>query len=165
MKDCLSFLFSGPCFTGWKYHYDKFQKNHFYKRWREYHLKRSSFVAQGDKCHRRGGNQAKELHIIFYKQRFFSTQPQCCLTFLQTELQMLLRCCLIHITIIIMRHSLYLVAIFVPMSRPMSINVISLWSVFNFQPHFHFHQSYNLIKTDALGFCAFFGISPTIFGL
>ena len=46
---------------------------------------------------------------FFYNQRFFSTQPQCCLTFPWIELQMLLRCCLIHITIIILRHILHLV--------------------------------------------------------
>ena len=45
---------------------------------------------------------------FFHKQRFFSTQPQCCSTFLWIELQMLLRCCLIHISIIILRHFLYL---------------------------------------------------------
>ena len=45
---------------------------------------------------------------FFYKQRFFSTQPQCCLTFSWIELQMLLRCCLIHISIIILRRFIYL---------------------------------------------------------
>ena len=45
---------------------------------------------------------------FFHMQRFFSTQPQCCSTFLWIELQMLLRCCLIHISIIILRHFLYL---------------------------------------------------------
>ena len=45
---------------------------------------------------------------FFYKQCLFSTQPQCCLTFSWIELQMLLRCCLIHISIIILRHLLYL---------------------------------------------------------
>ena len=45
---------------------------------------------------------------FFYKQRFFSAQPQCCLTFSWTELQMLLRCCLIHLIIIIWRYFLYL---------------------------------------------------------
>ena len=45
----------------------------------------------------------------FYKQRFFSTQPLCCLTLSWIELIMLLRCCLIHITIIILTHILYLV--------------------------------------------------------
>ena len=45
---------------------------------------------------------------FFYKQRFFSTQPQYCLAFSWTELQMLLRCCLIHISIIILRRFIYL---------------------------------------------------------
>ena len=44
-----------------------------------------------------------EIHA-FYKQRFFSTQPQWCLFFSWIELQILLRCCLIHISIIIVRH-------------------------------------------------------------
>ena len=47
---------------------------------------------------------------FFYKQRFsfFLSQPHCCLTFSWIELQMLLRCCLIHKSIIILRHFLYL---------------------------------------------------------
>ena len=40
---------------------------------------------------------------------FFSTQPQYCLTFSWIELQMLLRRCLTHRTIIILRHILHLV--------------------------------------------------------
>ena len=48
-------------------------------------------------------------YTVFHKQRFFSTQRQCCLTFSWTEHQMLLRSCLIHITIIISRNILYLV--------------------------------------------------------
>ena len=48
------------------------------------------------------------LDTFFISNAFFSTQPQCCLTFLWTELQMLLGCCLIHITIIVLRHFLYL---------------------------------------------------------
>ena len=95
-----------------------------------------------------------EINISFlYKERFFATQAQCCLTFSWIKLQMLLRCCLIHIPIIVMRHILYL---FLSMSRPKSIYVVSLWSIFHFQPHFHCHQSYNIIKTDALVFCTFF---------
>ena len=47
--------------------------------------------------------------LFLNKQRFFSPQFQCCFTFSRIELQMLLRCCLIHITIIILRHILYLV--------------------------------------------------------
>ena len=51
------------------------------------------------------------LHAISYKQHFFSTQPQCCLTF-WSELQMLLRCCLIHTTNFMLSHILFLVYLF-----------------------------------------------------
>ena len=44
---------------------------------------------------------------FFKKQRFLSTQPQCWLTFSCIQLQMQLRCCLINITIIILRLILY----------------------------------------------------------
>ena len=47
---------------------------------------------------------------------FFSTQPQCCLTFFWIELQMLLRCWLIHITII--NETLSVFTIFLFISRP-----------------------------------------------
>ena len=46
---------------------------------------------------------------FFYKQHCFSTQPQCCLAFSWIQLQTLLRSCLLHITIIVLRHILYLV--------------------------------------------------------
>ena len=46
---------------------------------------------------------------LFLKTTHFSTQPQCCLMFSWIELQMLLWCCLIHITIIILRYTLCLV--------------------------------------------------------
>ena len=71
---------------------------------------------------------------FFYKKRFFSTQPKCYLTFSWTELQMLLRCCLIHISIILF----FIFIIFVSMSRPRSIYVVYMWSVFHFPLHFHY---------------------------
>ena len=40
---------------------------------------------------------------FFYNQRFFSSKPQRCLTFSWIEHQMLLRCFLIHISVIILR--------------------------------------------------------------
>ena len=55
------------------------------------------------------------LHGCFHKQRFFSTKPQCCFTFSWIELQMLLRCCLIHQSIIILRH--LILTVFLSMSR------------------------------------------------
>ena len=48
------------------------------------------------------------VYTLFYTQRFFSTQPQCCWTFWWIELQILLKSCLIHISIIILSHFLYL---------------------------------------------------------
>ena len=49
------------------------------------------------------------IRAFFYKQRFFFlTRPLCCLTFSWIELQLLLRCCLIHISTIILRHFLKL---------------------------------------------------------
>ena len=48
-------------------------------------------------------NKFSVVNAFFYKQRFFLSQPQCRLTFSLIELQMLLRCCLIHMTIIIVR--------------------------------------------------------------
>ena len=76
---------------------------------------------------------------FFYRQRFFSTQSQCCLAFLWIEIQMLLRSCLIDIAIIILRHILYLV--FMSMPRPRSIHVVYMRSIFHFQSHFHCHYS------------------------
>ena len=56
--------------------------------------------------HRR--KEAYILHAFLYATFFFSAQPYCCLTFSWTELEMLLRCCLIYISIIILRHMLLL---------------------------------------------------------
>ena len=51
------------------------------------------------------------IHILF-KQGFFSAHPQCCLNFSWIELKMLRRCCLIHMSIIIMRHFLFLLYLY-----------------------------------------------------
>ena len=48
------------------------------------------------------------MHTSFYKQRFCSTQTQCCVTFSWIEPQLFLRCHLMHISNIKPRHSLYL---------------------------------------------------------
>ena len=53
--------------------------------------------------------QTNLIECFFYKQRIFSTQPQCCLTFPWIQLQMWLRCCLLHISIIKLIQILYLV--------------------------------------------------------
>ena len=74
---------------------------------------------------------AKNLSVL---SLFFSTYPQCCFTFSWIELQMLLRCCLIHITIIILRQFIF--STFVSMPWPGSTYFIS---IFHFQHHFHRH--------------------------
>ena len=48
-----------------------------------------------------------EAQAFFHKQRYFSIQPQCCSIFSWIKLQMLLRCCLINVSIFILRHFLY----------------------------------------------------------
>ena len=40
------------------------------------------------------------------------------------------------------------------MSWRSSIYIVSIWSIFHFQPHFHYN-SHNLIKADALVFTQF----------
>ena len=51
---------------------------------------------------------------------------------------MLLRCCLIHTTIIILRYFLYLLYLLVSMSRLRSTFVVSMWSHFDFHLHYHY---------------------------
>ena len=46
--------------------------------------------------------------LFFIWNTLFSTMPHCCLTFSWIGLQVLLRCCLIHISIITLKHFLYL---------------------------------------------------------
>ena len=68
---------------------------------------------------------------------FFSTQPHCCLTFQWIQHQMLHSYCLMHTTIIILRHFIF--SILVSISCPSSIYVVSMWSIFHFQPRFHYN--------------------------
>ena len=92
---------------------------------------------------------------LFYKQGFFLTQSQCCLTFSWVEFQMLLRCCLIH------NHhrtlTRLMISLFVSMSRPTSLYVVYMWCdlFFIFSLIFH-NQLYNSIITDTLVFTHFF---------
>ena len=51
-----------------------------------------------------------------YKQRIFSTKPQCCLTFLWIEPQMLLKNCLLHINMILPRHYTLSICVYVYVS-------------------------------------------------
>ena len=49
-------------------------------------------------------------------------------------------------------------SIFVSMSWPRSIYVVSVWTIFHFQPYFPCHWSHNLIETDTIVFCTVFRI-------
>ena len=69
---------------------------------------------------------------VLYKQRFFSIQLQSCLPFLCIELQMLLRCWLIHHY----TETHFIFSIFGSMSKPRSIYTVSLWSTFSFSASF-----------------------------
>ena len=71
-------------------------------------------------------------YTLFYKERFFSTQPQCCLTFAMNLASNVARCCLIHISIMILRH-FYLL-----MSRARTIYIVSMWRVYHFHHHYHY---------------------------
>ena len=64
-----------------------------------------NMAQNGSICH----EYSREYGKFLYKQLFPLNQPHCCLTFPWIELQMLLRRCLIHITIIMLRHILYLI--------------------------------------------------------
>ena len=105
----------------------------------------------------------KNINPFFYKQRFFSTQPQCCLTISWTELQMLLSYCLIHISIIIVRHFLYL--LYLCSWLALGLFISYLCDVF-FIFIFIFIMIYCIISwiQTHFFFCLFFKICPIIFG-
>ena len=82
--------------------YEYFQKFFFTEQYWTITSERLTVMQSAHKLH---------IHAFFIKLRiqcFIPSQPQCCLTSSWIELQMLLRCCLIHITIILLRQFLYL---------------------------------------------------------
>ena len=65
------------------------------------------------------------IYTFFYKQRYFSTQPQCCLPFSRIEPQMLLKCCLNvlwHKDVVLPRHTVF--SIFVSCLRQVYLCLI-----------------------------------------
>ena len=50
-------------------------------------------------------------------QHTFSTYRQCCFTSLLTEPQMLLKCCILHIDMILPMHAIFCIFVSMPMSR------------------------------------------------
>ena len=78
------------------------------------------------------------LHIIFFNS------ASVLLNFFMNQVSNIAsRCCLVLVAIIIL--SYFIFSIFMSMSRLRFIYVISMWSIFHFQPHFHFHSSCNLV--------------------
>ena len=101
----------------------------------------------------------------FFLSNAFLTQPQCYLTFSLIELQMLLSCCLIHITIIKVRHILYLVYLCPCLGLGLIMSCLCNHAIsFSFSATFSllFPQRYNLIKTIHL--LTFIRVSPITFG-
>ena len=107
---------------------------------------------------------------FFYKQCFFSSQPQCCSTFSWIELQMLLRCYLTHISILILSLTLYLlylrpclglglfmsyVSIYVSFSVSFSLSLI-IWLHLNRSICFLYMFQNRNRKSSASGCCLTF---------
>ena len=103
-------------------------------------------------------------YTLFYKQRFFSTQPQCCLRFSEIELQMLLRWCLIHIAIITLRQILYIVCLCPCLGLGLVMSY--LCDLFFISCDLIFIVIYHItsLKQTYLFFLYIFRISPIIFG-
>ena len=110
------------------------------------------------------------LYTLFYKQRFFSTLPQCCLAFSWIDFQMLLRYCLIHIrcwlihiTIIILEHFLYLFYL----DPCLDLRLFRPYLCYLFFIFIFIVIIINRIiwlKQTQMFFCLFFRIFPFIFG-
>ena len=73
------------------------------------------------------------IHAFFCKQRFFQYD----LTFSWIELQILLRCCLLHISIIILRHFLYYLPDLCP-CIDLGLFMSYLFPFFRFHLHFDY---------------------------
>ena len=82
--------------------------------------------------HKNSNRFINEYMRFLYKQRYFSTQPQCCLTFSWIGLQTLLRCFLMHISIIIQRHFLYLVYLCPCLDLGLIMSLCDLFFIFIF---------------------------------
>ena len=99
----------------------------------------------------------------FVAARFFSTQPQCCLTFSWIKPQMLLRCCLVHISIIIMRHFLYFLYLYPCVDPGLFMSCLCDPFFFLFSIFITINHIKSWIQTHLI-FCLFFRVRPIIFG-
>ena len=108
------------------------------------------------KIHLKTSNVPGRLAILntrfFYKERVFSIQTQCCLTFSWIKLQILLRSSLIHIAIIILRHFLYLLYLcpclnLQPFTKYLILTLAAIWnSALREKFNFNFKQFYASIN-------------------
>ena len=69
-----------------------------------------------------------QVHAFFYKQRFFFNSASMLLNiFSWIEFQMLLRCCLIHIGIIIVRHVFYILHLCLCLGLGLFMSYLFFW--------------------------------------
>ena len=85
------------------------------------HINKNSFAVMNNSLSKCFGYTYSLLNTFLNKQRFFSAQHQCCLTFQWIEPQMLLKCYLLYA----------IFCIFVSMSMSRSIYVLFTQSVFS----------------------------------
>ena len=105
----------------------------------------------------------KLVHAFFYKLQFFSTQPQCCLTFSWIKFQMLLRFCLIHKSIIILGDFLYLLYLCLCLYLGLFLSYLcNLCFIFIFI--FMMISRIILSIQTYMFFCLYFRVCPIIFG-
>ena len=100
-------------------------------------------------------------YTLFYKQRFFKSASVLLNVFMNGTLDVasvLLNTCNHHYT-----ETHFILSIFVSMSRPRSIYVVSIWSIFHFQHNFITINYITSIK-HVLVLCTFFRMSPMICG-
>ena len=98
----------------------------------------------------------KIIHAFFISNAFFSTHPQCFLTISWIQLQILLRCCLIHIIIIILRQTLYFLYLCPCLSLRLFMSYLCNLFFISSLILIVINHMYNVIKTHALAFCTFF---------
>ena len=99
----------------------------------------------------------RNTRFFFIRYAFFPTQSQCCLTCSWIELQMLLRCCLIHVSSIILKHFLHLLYL------GLGLFMSYLCDVFFIFIFIMVNRVISWIQTHLL-FCLFFIICSITFG-
>ena len=100
---------------------------------------------------------------FFYQRCFSSTQLQCCITFSWMELQVLLRCCLIHVSMVMIKHFLCLLHLHPCLDLGLFMSYLcDLFFIFIFI--FIMINQMILWMQTQLFCCLLFRICPIIFG-